>query len=89
MLLLCAFSAAHAQQPQQELTVGGFKLSEFPAAGAPPIFRLVSAGAELRRELRYRLSAGATHQLAMIKAQSGIFGWVSDSSRFLQAIAQG
>jgi len=25
----------------------------------------------------------------MIKAQSGIFGWVSDSSRFLQAIAQG
>jgi nicotinamidase-related amidase len=27
--------------------------------------------------------------LAMIKAQGGIFGWVSDSSRFLQALAQG
>ena len=26
--------------------------------------------------------------LAMIRAQGGIFGWVSDSSRFLQALAK-
>ena len=60
--LLGVAAVAHAQD---EPLVGGFKLSEFPAAGGAPAFRLVSAGAEPRQALRYRLAAGSAHKLVM------------------------
>jgi len=65
--LLCALSAAHAQE---EFSLAGFKLPEFPAEGAPPILRLVSAGAEPRRELRYRFAAGSLHRFVMTMRMS-------------------
>lgn len=66
-VLAGALLAARAQEPA---TLGGFKLAEFPAAGAPPAFKLVSAGAEPRRALRYRLAAGVTHTLVMTMRMS-------------------
>ena len=60
---LLAFSFAAGAQ--EEATLGGFKLSEFPSVGATPVFKLVSAGEEPRRELRYRLAAGSTHLMAL------------------------
>ncbi len=64
--LLVAFGAV----AQEERTLGGFGLSEFPSAGATPVFKLVSAGAEPRRELRYRLAAGSTHLMALTMRMS-------------------
>lgn len=66
-VLLAVLPAAHAQE---EFSLGGHKLSEFPAAGAPPIFRLASAGAEPRRELRYRFAPGSLHQFVMTMRMS-------------------
>ena len=61
-VLLGAFCLARAQPPP---SVAGFKLAEFPRAGEPPTLRLVSRGAEPRRELRYRFTAGAVHRMSM------------------------
>ena len=61
-LLLGAVLPSHAQD---EPSVGGYKLSEFPAPGAAPVFNLMAPGEEPRRSLRYRLAAGATHKLVM------------------------
>ncbi len=43
----------------------GFKLDEFPAVGEPTRVELVRAGEGERRELRYQLSAGSRHEMAM------------------------
>lgn len=61
-MLLGTALVAHAQD---EPAVGGYKLSEFPAPGAAPVFKLLEAGEAPRRELRYRLAADSAHKLVM------------------------
>ena len=70
LLLAVLLGAALCARSQDEPALGGFKLAEFPDAGAAPIFKLLDAGAAPRREFRYRLKAGATHKLVMTMRMS-------------------
>ena len=70
LLVAALLGAAVCARAQDEPSVAGFKLAEFPEAGAAPIFKLLSAGEEPRHELRYRLTSGATHKLVMTMRMS-------------------
>jgi len=65
ILLAALLGAALLARAEEEPAVGGYKLSEFPAPGAAPVFKLLEAGEAPLRALRYRLAAGSTHQLVM------------------------
>jgi hypothetical protein len=70
ILLAALLGAALVARAQDEPSLGGYKLSEFPAPGAAPVFRPVSPGEEPRRALRYRLVAGSLHKLVMTMRMS-------------------
>ena len=61
-----AFIGCGPTQPE----VGGFKLEDFPSVGEPPLVKLIKAGKGERRQLRYRFSAGSTHELVMTMRMS-------------------
>jgi len=65
VLLAALLGAALFARAQEEPAVGGYRLSEFPAPGAAPVFKLLEAGEAPQRALRYRLAAGSTHKLVM------------------------
>lgn len=60
-LLAAWFSACSPAEPE----IGGVKLKDFPGLGEPPLVKLIKAGEGERSELRYRFSAGSTHELVM------------------------
>jgi len=64
-LLALLLGAAPGAPAQDEPAVGGYRLSEFPAPGAAPVFKLLETGKAPRRELRYRLEPGSLHKLVM------------------------
>ncbi len=57
-----------AQDPA--ILVGGVGLMEFPQRGEAPVTRMLSTGAEPKRELRYNFTAGETHRVAMVLRMS-------------------
>lgn len=70
LLVAALLGAALCARAQDEPSLGGFRLAEFPDAGAPPVFKLLSAGDEPRQEFRYRLASGTTHKLVMTMRMS-------------------